>query len=99
MIRRRPDIRPDGRCGARHERQIFLNRSHWPVCRWKSRGYLGMLEELWRPIMRKQASSAENLVSIRIPKKLAGKKLVLVETKFSAERSEEHTSELQSPYE
>ena len=29
--------------------------------------------------MRKQASSAENLVSIRIPKKLAGKKLVLVD--------------------
>jgi hypothetical protein len=30
--------------------------------------------------MRKQASStAENLVSIRVPKKLAGKKLVLVD--------------------
>ena len=29
--------------------------------------------------MRKQASAAENLVSIRIPKKLAGKKLVLVD--------------------
>ena len=29
--------------------------------------------------MRKQASSAENLVSIRVPKKLAGKELVLVD--------------------
>jgi hypothetical protein len=29
--------------------------------------------------MRKQASSAEHLVSIRVPKKLAGKKLVLVD--------------------
>jgi hypothetical protein len=29
--------------------------------------------------MRKQASSAKNLVSIRIPKKLAGKKLLLVD--------------------
>ena len=39
-----------------------------------------MLETLWRPVMRKQASStAENLVSIRVPKKLAGKKLVLVD--------------------
>jgi hypothetical protein len=39
-----------------------------------------MLEELWRAMMRKQASStAENLVSIRIPKKLAGKKVVLVD--------------------
>jgi hypothetical protein len=33
-----------------------------------------------RPMMRKQASSpAQNLVSIRVPKKLAGKKLVLVD--------------------
>ncbi len=29
--------------------------------------------------MRKQPSSAENLVSIRVPKKLAGKRLVLVD--------------------
>ena len=39
-----------------------------------------MLEQLWRPVMRKQASStAENLVSIRVPKKLAGKRVVLVD--------------------
>jgi len=50
------------------------------ICRWKSRAQLGMLEELWRAVMRKRASSAaENLVSIRVPKKLAGKKVVLVD--------------------
>jgi PHD/YefM family antitoxin component YafN of YafNO toxin-antitoxin module len=39
-----------------------------------------MLKKLWRPIMRKQASStAANLVSIRVPKKLAGKRVVLVD--------------------
>jgi hypothetical protein len=39
-----------------------------------------MLEELWRAIMRKHVSStAENLVSIRVPKKLAGKTVVLVD--------------------
>jgi hypothetical protein len=39
-----------------------------------------MLEQLWRAIMRKRAfSAAEDLVSIRVPKKLAGKKVVLVD--------------------
>ena len=39
-----------------------------------------MLEELRGAIMRKQASStAENLVSIWVPKSLAGKKVVLVD--------------------
>jgi hypothetical protein len=39
-----------------------------------------MLEELWRAIMRRRASStAENLVSLRVPKKLAGKKVVLID--------------------
>jgi len=39
-----------------------------------------MLKELWRAIMRKQASSTEeHLVSLRVPKKLAGKKVVLVD--------------------
>jgi hypothetical protein len=40
----------------------------------------GMLKKLWRPIMRRQRSlTAENLVSIRVPKKLAGKRVVLVD--------------------
>ena len=45
-----------------------------------------MLEEIWRATMRKQASlKAKNFVSIRVPKKLAGKKLVLVDAaKYSA---------------
>ena len=48
--------------------------------RWKKLTKLAMLDELWRPMMRKQASStAENLVSIRVPKKLAGKRVVLVD--------------------
>ena len=39
-----------------------------------------MLGKLWRPVVRKQApSTAENLVSIRVPKKLAGKTVVLVD--------------------
>jgi hypothetical protein len=39
-----------------------------------------MLEELWRAIVRKHAfSTADDLVSIRVPKKLAGKKAVLVD--------------------
>jgi hypothetical protein len=39
-----------------------------------------MLAELWRAIMRKHASAtAANLVSIRVPKKLAGKEVVLVD--------------------
>jgi PHD/YefM family antitoxin component YafN of YafNO toxin-antitoxin module len=39
-----------------------------------------MPEELWRAIMRKHVSStAQNLVSIRVPKKLAGKTVVLVD--------------------
>ena len=39
-----------------------------------------MLEDSLEVHMRKQASStAENLVSIRVPKKLAGKKVVLVD--------------------
>lgn len=47
---------------------------------WKSLLYLSILEELWRAIMRKHAvSTAEGLVSIRVPKKLAGKKVVLVD--------------------
>ena len=47
---------------------------------WKNGFQLDMMEKLWRPVMRKQASStAENLVSIRVPKKLSGKKLVLVD--------------------
>ena len=47
---------------------------------WKSGAYVSILEELWRAIMRKIASSrTEDLVSIRVPKKLAGKKAVLVD--------------------
>jgi len=38
---------------------------------WKNRLWLDMLENIWRTLVRKQASStAENLVSIRVPKKL-----------------------------
>jgi hypothetical protein len=47
---------------------------------WKSPLYSSILEELWRAIMRKHAfSTAEDVVSIRVPKKLAGKKVVLVD--------------------
>jgi len=54
--------------------------SNKAIIRWKSRAYLGMLEKLRRAVMRKQASStAENLVFIRVPKSLAGKKVVLVD--------------------
>jgi len=59
---------------------VWQTLSYEDSGRWKSWAYLGMLEELWRDIMRKQTSStAENLVSIRVPKKLAGKKVVLVD--------------------
>ena len=38
---------------------------------WKNRLWLDMLENIWRSLVRKQASStAENLASIRVPKKL-----------------------------
>ncbi len=54
--------------------------SNRPIREWRNRFQLDMMEELWRSVMRKQASSpAENLLSIRVPKKLAGKKLVLVD--------------------
>jgi len=47
---------------------------------WKNRFRSVRLKESRRMSMRKPASStAENLVSIRVPKKLAGKKLVLVD--------------------
>jgi hypothetical protein len=46
---------------------------------WKDRSQSSMLKGPWRALMRKQAFSAREWVSIRVPKKLAGKKVVLVD--------------------
>jgi hypothetical protein len=47
---------------------------------WKRRVYFSILKELWSAIMRKLAlSTVEDLVSIRVPKKLVGKNVVLVD--------------------
>jgi hypothetical protein len=51
-----------------------------PGAEWQSSLYLSILEEFGGANMRKHTfSTAEDLVSIRVPKKLAGKKVVLVD--------------------